>query len=118
MVAASDVQLPTEGSQMTETLFGEDEPTSDEAAARSECLPSWQVDGLRESLDRSGLKSQAERRAAVEEIVGRSVGALRELTHREAGLVRDELRRRTYASRSESRSAWDERDEDTWLDRL
>lgn len=102
------------------SLFGDDlpEPTADAAViAKVEELPAWQIDGLRAALDRCGVDSMDDRQRLVVEIVGRPVAALKELTAAEAGRLRDELRRRAPGPTGIG-SAWDQRDRDTWIDRL
>ncbi len=102
------------------SLFG-DEPAESTAtrpaSVTSEVLPTWQVDALRAGLDRCGVDSMDDRQRLVGEIVGRPVAALRDLTAAEAGILRDELHRRSPEA-GRSGSAWDDRDGDTWIDRL
>lgn len=59
----------------------------------------------------------AERQAAVQEAVRRDVDSLRSLTHDEAIQVLSRLGQQPSTGRSDA-SAWDERDGDTWIDRL
>ncbi|MBM0123463.1 hypothetical protein [Pimelobacter simplex] len=102
------------------SLFGDDlpEPTTDPAdTAKVEMLPAWQIDALRAALDRCGVDSMNDRQRLVAEIVGRPVAALKELTAAEAGALRDELHRRAPEN-TRSGSAWDQREGDTWIDRL
>jgi DNA polymerase-3 subunit epsilon len=97
-------------------LFGEPATVEASAPAR-ELLPDWQVANLRKALDALGVDSMTERQALIEDLAGRPVAALRDLTFAEARQVSEALaaRRRTEASTG---SAWDNRDEDTWIDRL
>jgi hypothetical protein len=107
---------------MSEMLFGDSEHNQSEARRRpdpdSQGLPAWQVDSLRAAFDKTGLTGQDERKKTVEQILGRTVAALRELTHAEAGQVRDALHAQMTAADDRGDSAWDQRDEDTWIDRL
>lgn len=57
------------------------------------------------------------RKAAIQLAAGRAVESLRALTHDEALRVLSKLGQ-TPAKTDTSRSAWDEREEDTWIDRL
>lgn len=75
------------------------------------------MDQLRVGLTRAGFTSQEERKGAVEAIVERSVTGLRELTNGEAGQLRDELHRMITSRNRSADSAWDQRDEATWIDR-
>lgn len=72
---------------------------------------------LRKALDARGLTTMAERQQVIEEAVGRSIESLRALTHNEALRVLSQLGQ-TPAPPTSSNSAWDDRDEDTWIDRI
>lgn len=102
------------------SLFGEDDTGGNEPRPPVPAEPliaGWQVDLLRKALDERNLTSMAERQAVIEREVGRPVASLRDLTHREGMAVLAQLgdQRSTSADRA---TAWDERDEDTWIDRL
>ncbi|TIC84448.1 hypothetical protein [Nocardioides sp. GY 10127] len=58
----------------------------------------------------------AERQALVEEVVGRPVTSLRDLTSREATGALERLGE--DRRRADTGSSWDDRVEDTWIDRL
>ncbi len=81
-----------------------------------EFAAAWQVNLLRKALDSRGLTDMAERQRAIENVVGRSVESLRMLTQVEALEVLDRFA--DTASKDRRGSAWDERDEETWIDRL
>ncbi|WP_432501809.1 hypothetical protein [Kineococcus arenarius] len=76
----------------------------------------WQVDLLRGLLDARGYSSMTDRQRAIEAVVGRPVESLRALTRGEALLAAEELG--TSAPPRRSTSTWDDRDENTWIDRL
>lgn len=100
------------------SLFGDNEP--DEPAPVQHIDPpasDWQIDLLRKALDARGLTTQTERQAAVEQAVERPVEALRALTQEEALRVLSRLGQ-TPTTQKAAGSAWDQRDEDTWIDRL
>ena len=101
------------------SLFGDDEPAQSEAVQPAPPAPiaDWQVDMLRKSLDARGLTTMVERQKVIEEVVGRSVESLRALTHEEGLRVLSQLGQ-APAPQSPSKSAWDDRDEDTWIDRI
>lgn len=100
------------------SLFGDDEPTQQEAAQPAPSpVADWQVDMLRKALDARGLTTMTERQQVIEEAVGRSVESLRMLTHEEGLRVLSQLGQ-APTSQTSSKSAWDDRDEDTWIDRL
>lgn len=80
-------------------------------------VSDWQVDLLRRALDARGLTSMADRRAAIETAAGREVPSLRALTQEEALGILNQFGQEPL-KRSSSGSAWDDREEDTWIDRL
>jgi len=101
-----------------EALF--DDPRPAPVAASNpvdEVLPDWQVDQLRDRLDALGLVTMKERQALIEELAGRPVRSLRHLAFNEARRIVEELSARRAGGASAG-SAWDNRDEDTWIDRL
>lgn len=102
-------------------LFGNpaDDSTNDAEQAGEqtpELAARWQVDLLRKALDSRGLTDLVARREAIERVVGRPVDSLQTLTQAEALDALKKLGDSAPASRSGS--AWDQRDEDTWIDRL
>lgn len=80
-------------------------------------ISDWQVDLLRRALDARGLTSMPDRRAAIETAAGREVPSLRALTQEEALGILNQFGQEP-PKRSSSGSAWDDREEDTWIDRL
>ncbi|WP_310964093.1 hypothetical protein [Nocardioides terrisoli] len=100
------------------SLFGDDpSPAPAELPSAPTPIADWQVDLLRKALDARGLKSMADRRQAVESATGRNVESLRALTHEEGLQVLSRLGPRSSGERSAT-SQWDEREADTWIDRL
>ena len=99
-------------------LFGDDEPSEPAPLFRPETpIAEWQVELLRRALDARGLTDMSDRRQQIEDLAGRPVASLRELTADEAMTVLAALGRTPPAARP-SGSSWDDRDEDTWIDRL
>ncbi len=101
------------------SLFGGDaspeepaEPVPTEAS-----IADWLVNDIRTALTTRGLTTMAERQEAIEAIVERPVESLRSLTRAEALRVLSSLASVTAQQPSRA-SAWDDRDEDTWIDRL
>lgn len=80
-------------------------------------IASWQVDLLRKALDARGLTDQVGRQKVIEAAADRPVESLRALTHEEALRVLSRLGQTPASSKTEG-SAWDQRDEDTWIDKL
>lgn len=104
------------------TLFGDGDPgncASVEQPNVSDSIADWQLRQLRSALDKLGLTTMHERQAVIERLVGRHVEALAALEPREARLVLEQLNAQSRSANGPgTRSAWDDRDEDTWIDRL
>ena len=99
--------------------FGDEPSDADEPVeetSRAAPAAGWQVDLLRGLLDAQGYSSMTDRQRAIEAVVDRPVESLRALTRGEALLAAEGLG--TPASTGRSTSTWDERDENTWIDRL
>lgn len=103
-----------------EGLFADPRPAPPPAAAPDPGgVPDWLVANLRKTLDTLGLESMADRQALVVELAGRQVGSLRELTFVEASQVSEKLSaRKQQNSAPSTRTSWDDREGDTWIDRL
>ncbi|MGR7026341.1 hypothetical protein [Geodermatophilus sp. URMC 62] len=101
------------------SLFGDDasphEPT--QPVATEATIADWLVNDIRTALTSRGLTTMAERQEAIEAVVERPVESLRSLTRAEALRVLSSLASAT-APQTSGGSAWDDRDEDTWIDRL
>lgn len=100
-----------------DSLFG-DEPEHDSGPTESPAatgIAPWQVDQVRAAFNRRGVLDMQARRHFIEEIAGRPVDNLRELTFMEALRVLEGL---SDTSPTRKTSSWDDRDEDTWIDRL
>lgn len=81
-------------------------------------IQAWQVEQVRTALDAAGATSMIERQALIEEIVGRPVAALRDLHFADVRELLESLHDRKTPNQSRIGSAWDQRDEDTWIDRI
>lgn len=100
------------------SLFGDDEPAPTSVhAVTPTAIADWQIDLLRKALDARGLTSMLERQQAIEAAAGRPVESLRALTSDEAMAVLTKLGR-APAPEQRATSSWDDREEDTWIDRL
>ncbi len=80
-------------------------------------IADWLVNDIRTALATRGLTTMTERQQAIESVVERPVKSLRSLTRAEALRVLASLRSQPMAQAGGG-SAWDARDEDTWIDRL
>jgi DNA polymerase-3 subunit epsilon len=99
------------------SLFGEEPAPEAPVAPVAAPITGWQVDLLRKALDARGLTTMSERQSAIEVAAGRPVESLRALTHDEGLQVLSRLGQAPTSGRA-GKSAWDDRDEDTWIDRL
>lgn len=100
------------------SLFGDDQPHEPVPSVPTELpIADWLVDALRDALTARGLTTMAERQQAIEAAAGRPVEALRTLTRAEALRILSSL---ASASETQPRtaSAWDSREDSTWIDRL
>lgn len=99
------------------SLFGDEPEKPAEAEAGPTPIADWIVQRLREGLDARGLASMTERQRMIESAAGRPVESLRSLTYQEGLRVLAVLDQGEPDRRS-SGTAWDDREEDTWIDRL
>jgi DNA polymerase-3 subunit epsilon len=87
--------------------------TPEPPPARSE-----QIAAIRQGLDDAGINTQLDRQAFIEDVILMKVCSLRDLTALQARRVIDRLKIDRGRSTSAGGSLWDNRDEDTWIDRL
>jgi hypothetical protein len=100
------------------SLFGDEPPDElDQPVPTEASIADWLVDDIRAALTARGLATMAERQHAIEAAVKRPVESLRSLTRAEALSVLS-LLASTPAPQKSQTSAWDDRDEETWIDRL
>lgn len=100
------------------SLFGDEQPDEPVQLASTEAqIADWQVDLLKKTLTAHGLTTIVGRQKAIEAAAGRPVESLRSLTRAEGVRILERLGP-PPASQQGSASAWDKRDEDTWIDRL
>lgn len=106
---------------MTDKLF--DLPGQQPAPAIAEVGPApimeRQIGRIRELFKAAGIEDQTERRSLVESVVGMNVAGLRSLSRFQALQVIEELSgRQGQGISTTKRSSWDDREEDTWIDKL
>jgi DNA polymerase-3 subunit epsilon len=77
-----------------------------------------QIEQIRNLFRAAGIAGQEDRRVFVESIVETRVASLRSLSHFHAVRVIEALSKRGRQPTGRKGSAWDEREEDTWIDRL
>lgn len=94
-----------------------DIPTEPAANALQELpIRPEQVQQIREAFDKAGVIQQEERKALINSVIIRDVASLRELHAVEVRRVIRALEQRTKPK--STGSAWDDRGEDTWIDKL
>lgn len=103
---------------MSEGLFdlgneSQDRVENSPAPARDE-----QIDAIRRGLDDAGLVSQDDRREFVNLVILSEVNSLRELTALQARRVIDRLQADRASTKAGSGTSWDNREHDTWIDRM
>jgi hypothetical protein len=103
-------------------LFGEPEvsqPDTPKALiSATHGIADWKVSQFRRALDATGTVEMVDRQELVEKLVGRVVPSLRDLGSSEAQDLLERLQRQSRAPARRQGSSWDERDEDTWIDRM
>lgn len=99
-------------------LFGDPRPATPPQPA-PDATPDWLVAKLRSALDALNLQSMDDRQAVIVELAGRPVASLRDLSSAEARRILEGLHERATSNRDRARrDSWDDREGDTWIDRL
>lgn len=99
------------------SLFGDEPPEAPvQPVPRGDSIADWLVEDIRAALSARGLMTMAERQKAIEGAVERPVESLRSLTRAEALRVLALLG--STSVQADKASSWDNRDGDTWIDRL
>jgi hypothetical protein len=75
-----------------------------------------QIKQIREAFDKAGVAEQEQRKALINSVIIREVASLRELHAVEVRRILLAIEQR--ASPKLTGSAWDTREEDTWIDKL
>ncbi len=77
-----------------------------------------QVQQLRAAFAAAGIASMDDRRAIIESCTIRPVRSIRELLAKDVRPILRRIQERNLNSPQINGSAWDNRDEDTWIDKL
>lgn len=88
-------------------------PEAEEARINPE-----QIARLRVAFDAAGITSMDERQAIIENCTIRPVASIRDLLARDVRPIMKRIEQRTSGTGATTGSAWDNRDENTWIDRL
>lgn len=81
-------------------------------------IKDHQVQQIRTGLDTAGIIDQDERQRTIQSYISRQVPSLRDLRAQEAHAIIQRLKHLQNAPPSKTGSAWDQREEDTWIDKL
>jgi hypothetical protein len=102
------------------SLFGDEQPEEQpvHSAPAEASIADWLVDDIRAALTARGLTTMIDRQRVIETAVERPVESLRSLTRAEALRVLTLLKSTPTLFAGQRTSAWDNRDGDTWIDRL
>lgn len=110
---------------MNETLFdlSEPEPNNDKPsnAASTDLVNLEHVKRIRAAFSSASIQSQTERKEIIQKTVNRQVGSLEDLQIQEVQRVIYAINDIALAKRKtkpDKRTAWDDRDEETWIDKL
>lgn len=98
------------------SLFSFPQDRAGHAISQSAPISDRQVAAIRTALTAAGKTTMDERQRFIEECLGRTVANVRTLTSNEAVLVLKILSQQ--ATKSTGGSSWDDRDEETWIDKL
>ncbi|MDJ0318380.1 hypothetical protein [Arthrobacter antibioticus] len=106
---------------MSDALFdfgSTDEPQTGPVHQRDIPVKDHQVQQIREGLDAAEVMDQDERQRTIQSYVARQVSSLRDLHAHEAHAIIQRLKQLRTAGPTKTGSVWDQRDEDTWIDKL
>lgn len=102
---------------MSDSLFEIDEPATI-ATSRDMPIRPDQVQQIRHAFDSAAITSQEDRKALIESVVFRTVSTVRDLHAVETRRVIKRINERAASAPKTAGSAWDTREEDTWIDKL
>lgn len=77
-----------------------------------------QVQQIREAFDRTGIAEQEQRKTLINSVIIRDVASLRELRAVEVRRILAAIEQRSAVKPESRGSAWDDREEETWIDKL
>lgn len=77
-----------------------------------------QIASIRNAFDRADIDSMVERQEVIQSCVVRKISNIRELNSRDVRQVLARINGWGRKSETASGSAWDNREEDTWIDKL
>ena len=95
-----------------------DLPEAVEPAQPNPLISEDQVAAIREAFERAGVTSMKERQELVQSCVIRPVASIREVYAHESRRILKRIEDRRSGGPPSTGSAWDNRDEPTWIDKL
>lgn len=81
-------------------------------------ITDQQIASIRQAFEEAGITSMEERQQLIESCVVRPVAGLRELQARDVRRILKRISDQQRRKGPQAGSAWDNRDEDTWIDKL
>jgi len=103
--------------RMSDALFEIDDPAMPTLPRDMPIRPE-QLHQIRDAFDEAGVLGQEDRKALIESVVIRPMSALRDLSAIDARRVLQRIKELTDRSPKASGSAWETREEDTWIDKM
>ncbi|MFJ4027628.1 hypothetical protein ACIPWF_10565 [Paenarthrobacter sp. NPDC089989] len=100
------------------SLFEVDKPAPSPNVLVPLPIKTEQVQAIRDAFEGAGVVSQDDRKALIESVVFRDVASLRELKAVEARRILQRIESLRSLKKASPGSAWDNREEDTWIDKL
>ncbi|MDR6688976.1 DNA polymerase-3 subunit epsilon [Arthrobacter sp. 1088] len=100
------------------SLFEIDEPSPSSDVLAPLPIKPEQVQEIRAAFEKAGVESQSDRKALIESVIIREVASLRELRAVEARRILQRIEGLRSPKAASTGSAWDNREEDTWIDKL
>lgn len=100
------------------SLFEIDEPASSPNVLAPFPIKTEQMQVIRDAFERAGVISQDERKSLIEAVVLREVASLRELMAVDVRRILERIEGLHSTTPRSTGSAWDNREGDTWIDKL
>ncbi|MCV9993423.1 hypothetical protein OIU93_03820 [Paeniglutamicibacter sp. ZC-3] len=95
-----------------------DTPTSAPQRIEEMVISEQQVELLRQAFAQAKIDDMAERQTIIQSCTTRPIANIRQLYAREVGAVLRRIASVSSADVATTGSAWDNREEDTWIDKL
>lgn len=100
------------------SLFEINEPAPSPNVLAPLPIKAEQIQAIRDAFEKAGVVSQDDRKALIESVVVREVASLRELKAVDARRILQRIEGLGSSKPTSTGSAWDNREEDTWIDKL